>query len=185
MVPYQGTVTIVGDSTGTTYLADAGFVIGATVNMDIVFDEHSKPSVHSMNYFPDAISHFTVSNGIYTKDGQGGGIRLYRDDPNFGYGIKFETRLVPDFPGDWHYGATELWLYGSDPTNVDGGLQSVELDPNEYEVAEAKIHWTLGARTPAIPEITQLKLVPEPTTILLLGAGLLGLAGFRRKKFKK
>ncbi len=28
------------------------------------------------------------------------------------------------------------------------------------------------------------KSVPEPTTILLLGAGLIGLAGFSRKKFK-
>ena len=33
--------------------------------------------------------------------------------------------------------------------------------------------------------ITDLRPVPEPATILLIGTGLIGLAGCRRKKFKK
>ncbi|UCE53591.1 MAG: PEP-CTERM sorting domain-containing protein [Desulfobacterales bacterium] len=33
--------------------------------------------------------------------------------------------------------------------------------------------------------VTQTSPVPEPSTILLVGSGLIGLAGFTRKKFKK
>jgi hypothetical protein len=42
-----------------------------------------------------------------------------------------------------------------------------------------------GSGALTVGESTEGSPVPEPTTLALLGAGLIGLVGFGRKKFKK
>lgn len=69
-------------------------------------------------------------------------------------------------------------------TGIAGGLQndvvmSSELEGNERFVQFGDSPWTFTANDPAWTSVSN---IPEPTTMLLFGMGLLGLAGLGRKK---
>jgi hypothetical protein len=92
--------------------------------------------------------------------------------------------------GDDGFGTVNLsvvsWLFDFSGQSNDFVLATLSFDGDESAMAGINLSYIdlsdeFGDAIPYAVNGTGINVVPEPSAILLLGAGLLGLAGLRRR----
>ena len=90
------------------------------------------------------------------------------------------------------YGEYDTSATNSNITNNDGGISYVIegsfalSNLTAYMGGDMTNHWTMECGNDYLNQTSSPAPTPEPATMFLLGTGLIGLAGFTRKKlFKK
>lgn len=143
-----------------TYIAGLGYAY-TTILGAYTFTSSDAAGVYhvtgAVDFAPGATGNWTIiSDGAFTGTG--------------GVDITSFIAASGDFPNG-------LALYGAGALDLTGTGNDIF---GAVAVAGAVLHEEGNINSPS----SQVP-VPEPTTMLLLGSGLIGLAGYGRKKFKK
>lgn len=176
---FTGSVTYIDDSTGA--IADAGFAIGDSVTYTFILDFDADGTWTLSNGTVNTVADSVFSDYYYTDYvsgdalGQDGGAMAER---NYG-----RDSLTGDFGllhGNSAYDGVDIFSRLADASDwavndtVSGYNQAFDSTVGAYSYLRSSLTLT---------DISPVS-VPEPSTLLLLGFGMLGLLAFHRRQLK-
>ena len=143
-----------------------------------------------LGFFEQTANMAPQFNSVYFHSD--GNVYFHNSDKNYPLDIKLQDNFAL---GVWHKVYTEIdfislkanvwiddFLVGNQ-TQAGPKNATYELYGNTYNFELRKVGIEHYSGAPIYFDDFSVQAVPEPTTLLLLGSGLIGLAGYGKKKF--